>query len=199
MPAFEVTTYDPKTCPLHEFSDLEDVFKRGYTIDNEKNKLEHISIRCQPLLLPHAQENVLMQENRNSISHVQRVAIIFAVSLLENDPLVKDIIRLSKNISNYCTNKETLCAHSTTNKLNFLSSSCNAEGSISMLAWCEEWIKSSSRRLGLGRTQLATYLLIYGISKYDIQNRTVREDIKLEADHFMKFLKDRHEALSRIS
>jgi hypothetical protein len=133
-----------------------------------------------------------------SISHIERVAIIYAVALLQHDIRIIEMMEKNMKIACECEDDEILSAQNRISRLDFTTSSCGNQTTISTLAWTKDWITTNCHGLGLNRTQLGLFCLIYGLSKYDIQNKTVAANIQREAKHFMTYLEKRHTEVMRI-
>jgi hypothetical protein len=54
MTAKRVHIYDVKDTPWEELLSLEDALEKGYTTDDEKNKVVSISVKCYPIHMFHA-------------------------------------------------------------------------------------------------------------------------------------------------
>ena len=179
--------YDIFTTPISHLSSLEDVILVGYDTKDEMNKPDHISITSYPALLFPAIKNI-RRENTLSISYIERISILYAVSLLSVDPIMKELHDNDLTISSDIEDEDILCSIDNIKKLDYCTRTKTASTSISVLSWCKDWMVSAGHNLELTASQIAIYCLCLGISKYNLKNQIVKGHIEKEVIWFKKHI-----------
>lgn len=197
----EIIDYNIYTTPFKELPCLEDAIQKSYSTDDEQNKTVGQTVREYPACISYGIESLIYEGHSNYFSVIERHAVYYAVSLLQNK--VKEIADKCREVNVKCSTLESsiyLDRKLYNEKgLQFLTYTKIDMINISLPMWCKEWIQSNRRYLNMSSGALTVYLIIVALNRSTIHNRAIKDEIDKEAKWFLGYIDERLKIINSTS